>query len=429
MIGYQDAQQAVLGSILIDSRCLPSVVRIARAEHFEGINRYLYGLISGMFVKSQPVDPVLVMDAAKQGECPVAPDTLRNYIMQLMEITPTAANAERYAAIVRDYAKVGQIHTAAAEMRQLNDLQSLRAKLHQTAEAAMDRRASDTIGMDKALAAFYERCNSGRSWLPWPFGSMSKCLFVRPGDYILLGAESSVGKTAMALQLGTYWASRGKRVAFFSLETDEEDLTDRMVAGFLGVDMERILRNELTDVQYGQLAHISSSIARLPFGIVNASGMTAADIAARALTDRAEVVIIDYLQLITPSVRNQGREREIANISLELKNFGRQSGVTVLVLAQLNRSSGELIPTLDRIRDSGQPRQDADVAFLLFRKKDENGNDDPAGRRVLHAAKNKRGETKHITLAFDGPSQLFYSVNAKGPTPLFRLPSLEQMEI
>lgn len=426
MSAYLEAQQAVLGSILIDSRCLPPVLKIVRAEHFEGINQYLFGVIAEMFSKSQKIDPVLVLEASDREDCPVEHDKLRSYVVQLMEITPTAANAERYAQVVRNHANVAQLHARAAEMMATNNLSALRRMLHLASESVMDRKASDTITMAQSVQAFFNRCDDGREWLKWPFSAMNKKLFARRGDYILLGAESSVGKTALALQLGTYWASQGKKVDFFSLETDEEDLTDRMMAGFLGVDMETILRNELSDVQYAQAAHISSDLSRLPFGIVNASGMTAADIATRTLTDGADIAIIDYLQLIRPSAR-ENREREIANISMDLKNFGRQSGVTMLILAQLNRAPGERIPTLDRIRDSGQPRQDADLGFLLFKKTTEDGRDDPAGTRVLHGGKNKRGQQVHLNLAFDGPKQLFYPTNSKGPKPLFRVPTPEQM--
>lgn len=425
-----EAEQAVLGSILIDSRCLAPVLRIVRTEHFDGVNRYLFGVIVEMFNRSQEIDPVLVLNAAVGDECPLGDEELRSYIMQLMEITPTSANAERYARIVRDQANVAQIHARAAEMSMTNDLPSLRRMLHQASEAVMDRQTSATTSMSDALRLFFDKCDDGREWLRWPFAALNDRLFVRRGDYVLLGAESSVGKTAIALQLATYWAKQGQKVGFFSLETDDEDITDRMMAGFLGVDMQTILRNKLDDVQYAQAAHLSSELSKLPFGIVNASSMTAADIATRALTDGIDIAIIDYLQLIRPT-GGATREREVAEISMSLKNFGRTAGVTMVILAQLNRGTGEQTePTLDRIRDSGQPRQDADIAFLLWLKKAHAAKDDPDfGKRVLRIAKNKRGPLAHVNLAFDGPRQLFYPTNTNGPKPLFRLPQPEQMEM
>ena len=124
------------------------------------------------------------------------------------------------------------------------------------------------------------------------------------------------------------------------------------------------------------------------------------------------------------------REREVAEISMSLKNFGRTAGVTMVILAQLNRGMGEPEPTLDRIRDSGQPRQDADIAFLLWLKNANAGKDDPDfGKRVLRIAKNKRGPVAHVNLAFDGPRQLFYPTNTNGPKPLFRLPKTEQSSL
>lgn len=426
---YTTAQQAVLGSILIDSRCLPQVLRIVEPAHFEEPNRYLYSVIVDMFARSQRVDPVFVIEAALRGDCPMDHQALRSYILQLMEITPTAANAEWYAQVVRDHACVNLIHREAAALAGIHDLAELRERLNSMSVSVMDRRSSDTHTMAQAMQRFFERYGEDRNWLPFPFSALNNNLCTRSGDYILLGAESSVGKTALAIQMATYWAAKGKRVTFFSLETDDEDIEDRMMSGFLGVDMQAILRQQLTDTQKTQAAHVASAAAPMPYGIVNAVGFTAADICARCMTERTEIAVIDYLQLIRPSGASSryGREREVAQISMDLKNFGRRSGVTLFILAQLNAEHYEAVPTLDRIRESKQPRMDADIGFLLFIKKTEDGRDDPDGKRILKLDKNKRGPKAHVTLCFDGPSQLFYPSNTKGPKPLFRLPTPEQM--
>lgn len=428
---YTTAQQAVLGSILIDSRCLPAVLRIVAPEHFEEPNRYLFGVIAEMFARSQRVDPVFVIEAALRGDCPMDHQRLRDYVLQLMEITPTAANAERYAQVVRDHACVNLIHREAAALADIHDLAELRDKLNAMSSAVMDRRASDTVTMAQSMQRFFTRYDAPRSWLPFPFSALNNRLFIRAGDYILLGAESSVGKTALAIQLATYWAAKGKRVTFFSLETDAEDIENRMMAGFLGADMQDVLKQQLTDVQLSQAVHVSAAAAPMSFSLVNATGMTAADICARCMTERTEIAVIDYLQLIRPSGASAryGREREVAQISMELKNFGRRAGVTLFILAQLNADHFEVVPTLDRIRESKQPRMDADIGFLLFLKKTADGKDDPDGKRVLKLDKNKRGPTAHVNLSFDGPSQLFYPTNTNGPNPLFQLPRVEQMGV
>lgn len=426
-----EAEQAVLGSILIDSRCLPKVVGIVKPEHFEGINQFLFRVILERF--SGPdgiaaVDPVQVLDASRRPGCPMEHESLRRYVLDLMEITPTAANAERYAHIVRERAHVAMIHKTAKELEGIEDLPTLRQKISEISEASMDRRAARTKSMAQMLMDFYNDYNSPRQSLPWPFKMLDQNLFAERGDYILLGAESSVGKTALALQLATFWARKGLKVDFFSLETGDRDIRNRIIAGLLGVDMQRILKRQLTDAELAQLAHIGDPVSKLPFGVVDACDMTVEDISARAMTDGVEIAIIDYLQLIPPSGRAWSREREVGDISLTLKRFGRRSGVTVVVLAQLNADSFETEPTLDRIRESKQPRMDADLGLLLFLKDKNAAETDPDyGKRILKIGKNKRGPQARMTLKFDGPQQLFYPNGASSPTPLFRLPTVEQM--
>lgn len=425
-----EAQQTVLGSILIDSKCLPAVLRIVEPEHFEGVDQFLFRVMQELYLRcgsTQQVDPVLVLEACRRADCPIEHDRLRDYIMQLMEITPTAANAERYATIVRNHARVAQIHRQAAEMMQVQDLSALRRMLSQTAEAAMDRQAAGTTSLAQSLRNFFEEYDQPTNYLPWPFAPLRDRLFAAPGDYMLLGAESSVGKTAIALQLAIYWASNGRKVDFFSLETGEEDLRNRLLAGFLGVDQQAILKKDLTDIQLGQLAHVTGEYSKLPFGIVDACEMTVADIVTRAMTDGVDIAIIDYLQLI-PAHAGSTREREVAEISMAIKNAGRRTGITFLVLAQLNADNSMDEPTLDRIRESKQPRMDADLGFLLYWKKEFAAKDDPDyQKRMLKIAKNKRGPLAKVTLSFDGPTQLFYQSNQNGPKPLFRLPTVEQM--
>ena len=290
----------------------------------------------------------------------------------------------------------------------------------------MDRQAAGTRTISQAMADFFNTYDQPQRFIPWPFPALQGRLFSAPGDYILLGAESSVGKTAIALQMGMFWATQGRRVDFFSLETGEDDLRDRLLAGFLGTDMQNVLLRRLTDLQLAQAAYVGSELSRVPFGIVEAADMTVADIVTRAMTDGVDIAIIDYLQLIPPTAGST-REREVAQISMALKQAGRRTGITFVVLAQLNADHFEAEPTLDRIRESKQPRMDADIGFLLYWKNEQAKKDEPEyQQRVLRIAKNKRGPLAKVTLNFDGPSQLFWQSNCKGPKPLFRLPEYQQ---
>lgn len=424
----REALDAVVGSVLIDARCLPGVLNILHADDLTGPHRVVFAAAADLFARKGMdggIDPVTIMNNIPH-EVWEDRQGLRQFCMELMEVTPTAANAVRYAQIVRDQARVEQIHAACEEMQGLHELPQLRRLLSQTAEAVTDRRSSVCTTMAEGLTAFYNRADDGRAWLQWPFPQLRGKLFSRAGDYILLGAESSVGKTAMALQLATFWASKGHKVGLFSLETDAVDLMDRMLAGILGVDMQTILQNRLSQEAWDALAFVSARIAALPVTLVEASGMSAEDIATRALLDGFDIILVDYLQLIVPG-KGRNREQEVAQTSLSLKQFGRSNGVTVVMLSQLNRSrDDEEKPDLDRIRDSSQPRNDADIAFLMSLVKPTN-EEPEKGVRLLQVAKNKRGPLANLRLAFDAKKQLFYPKGADGPTPLFRLPTTEQM--
>lgn len=423
LVAHLEAQDAVLGSILIDSRCLPVVLKHVGAEDFTGPRQVLFAAIQQMFLMAgdvRHIDPVTVLDRIDAD----SRDDLRGYIAQLVEITPTAANAERYAMIVREHATAAQVRELARRLLELpeTDIHAMRQLLNRAAAAAMDRRNARTSTMTDCLTGFANRLDDGREWLQWPFPKLRGHMFSRLGDYIVIGAESSVGKTALALQLATFWASKGKKVGFFSLETDRDDITDRMMAGFLGVDMKRILKGQLDGTEQENSILISAQAASLPMSVVDAAGMTAADIVAETLVNDFDIILVDYLQLIVPEAGGN-REQEVAKISRALKVFGRSSGVAVVVLSQLNRDSTEDHPTVDRLRDSGQIRQDADLILLLSLENKKA----LAGPRRIQIAKNKRGTLCFTTLNFDGPRQLFFDETQNGPVPLFRLNRPEQM--
>ena len=286
----------------------------------------------------------------------------------------------------------------------------MRELLGEASAAAMDRRDSRVVGMKAAMVSFFERLSSPRRWLKWPFPGMNQYIFARSGDFIILGAESSVGKTAMALQLATYWSRCGKKVGFFSFETDEEDMTDRLMAGFMGVNMYQILRGDLTDADYSNAAQISMHVSQLPFDVIDANGMTVADISARTLIEGFDIILIDYLQLITPE-SGHTRAEEVAKISRALKHLGRSTRTTVIALSQLRRDEDQQHPTNDRLLESGQLRNDADIIILLSLEDKK----DQGGQRRFQVSKNKRGKLTWTVLNFDGGRQLFFDPIYKDP--------------
>lgn len=421
-----DAQNAVLGSILIDSRCLPVVLKHVGPEDFSpGYHSLLFRTAVMLFSTNQAIDPVLILNNIPEDAVADRSD-LRRFAMDLMQITPTAANAEHYATIVRQHGVLARIHEAADELLRTTDVSEARQIINRVSAASMAQRNTGTTTMAEGLVGFFDRLDDGREWLKWPFRNFGKHLFVRLGDFVVLGAESSVGKTALALQLATFWAFHGKRVGFYSLETDDEDVMDRLMAGFLGTDMKQILLGHLTDQDLTNAAYITAKASALPFDIKGAAGMTASDITTDALIHQYDIILVDYLQLVEPE-GGATREQEIGKISRKFKSFGRSAKVTVVALSQLNRDVTAEHPTVDRLRDSSQIRNDADLILLMSLEKQENNEKTP--KRRLQIGKNKRGPLTYAVLKFDGPRQLFYDTADSGPKPLFPLPKVEQMTL
>lgn len=406
------AQQAVIGSMLIDSKAIPLAMNKCQSADFTPPQQILFDTIRQMFVSRggiEGIDPVSILAAVPEANFRDRKQ-LREWIVQLVDITPTAANVERYADLCRQHRAVAQIQETARALLETKDLARMRELLGEASAAAMDRRDSRVVGMKAAMVSFFERLSSPRQWLRWPFPGMDRYIFARPGDFIILGAESSVGKTAMALQLATYWSRCGKNVGFFSFETDEEDITDRLMAGFMGVNMYQILRGDLMDADYRNAAQISMHVSQLPFTVIDASGMTVADISARTLIDGFDIILVDYLQLITPE-SGHTRAEEVAKISRALKHLGRSTKTAIVALSQLRRDEDQQHPTNDRLLESGQLRNDADIIILLSLENKK----EPDGQRRFQVSKNKRGKLTYATLKFDGGRQLFYDALYKEP--------------
>lgn len=417
---WLDGQVGVIGSMLLDSRTIPIVMAQTSADDFYGPYRTTYEVIRDMFTAGDIGKNADVIAIAER--CQDIPEH-RKFLVQCMEVTPTAANVESYIRICRRQAAISRIHDTAEQIQQTQDLESIRELLSDATAAAMDRRGSQVSNMAECLKAFYQRQNGGVNYLPWPIEALDEHLFISPGDLVVLGAEPSTGKTAFALQCGNFWA-KSKKVGFFSLETSREDLFDRTMAGCLGIDMKKILNNRMSARDWNQVAGLSVYLCNLKIDFIDAAGMTTSDIRARTLIGGYEIIIIDYLQLIA----GQGatREAEVSRISRELKTLGRSLGVTILALSQLSRSKDGQHPTMARLRESGQIEADADLILLLSIE------DTARGSRRLQIAKNKRGTRVYTTLEFDGGRQLFYKSarsQREAPPPEDLLPLPEQTEI
>lgn len=412
------ARQSVLGSILISPEIVGDVVQKLTQEDFgSGALGNVYAGICRLFSRSRPVDPVTVL--AEIGS------EYEQLLKELMIVTPTAANWEAYADIIRDTVQLGKLQTMATGIISAVNIDDARSKAEQLSLLLTKRSQLRIVSFLDGVCDFHIRQSERQTpnYLRWNFKPLDENLFAEPGDFIILGGYPSAGKTMLAAQFAYEMAqTQRKRVGIFSLETSDKKLYDRMISYAAEIDFSSIKSGRLSDSDLDAVVALGARSDRIPLEVIEASGMTPMDIRAVSLSRRYDVVFIDYLQLLSASGRD--RYEKITNISLALKQLGRDTGITVVALSQLSRpeKGRRSAPTLASLRESGQIEQDADIVMLLYLEDD----DVPSGNRTLNVAKNKDGELGHFRLGFypkhmkffyKGASYQFKSSRIKPATP------------
>lgn len=399
-----DAQVGVLGSMLIDPATVGTVMARTSARDFRAPQyRLVYEAIRSLFNRGAPVDAIAV-NAELGGQS-------SQLLIQLMELTPTAVNCDEYIALLKQCAALDELRTIGEGMMGAQDLDAARTLMERAGAVLSAREELRVVSLRQGLRDFTDRQSQelAPSYLRWEFG-LGDYLFVERGDFVVVGARPSVGKTAFALQEAFHQAER-RRVGFFSLETGDRKLIDRLVANRAGVDMGRIKRHQLTTADCEATAELAHSFEARTLDLIPASSMTVSDIRAVALSRRYEVIYLDYLQLVAPAAGSQRLSSfdRVSQISKDLHALSQGTGITVVALSQLSRDKAQTggkaqPPQLSDLRESGQIEQDADVVLFLSLE----DADRPQGRRLLRIAKNKDGLAGgKALLEFDGGSQRF----------------------
>lgn len=389
---WLDAQYSVLGSALIEPKVVARVMAETSETDFSGHCLTVYQAMFQVFFSGFPVDPVSV--ASK------LPSDYQNFLAQLMDITPTAANVDAYIAICKEQARVLACREIGRQLSESETSQTSRQLVEEASKLLASAQTKRTVSMTDALRRFFERAEKPVRYLSWPIKELENELHVGAGKFLILGAEPSVGKTAFALQCAWHWASAGK-VGFFSFETDPETLFDRLISGFTGISMEAIKTNQIRSKEWELICQATQAITQRKLDLISAAGMTVSDIRAKIMESGYKVVIIDYLQIV--SAKGGSRYEQVTNISIDLHTMAQSLGVVVLALAQLSRSEGERQPRNSDLRESGQIEQDADLILMLQLE----NHACPEGPRKLFVTKNKEGKLFQMLLTFDGRHQTF----------------------
>lgn len=412
-----EAEQAVLGSLLIDSGCVRSVAAILRETDFSvALNQELFRVICTMDRDGQPIDGLTVCQVAKK-ERLADEKTLRSYLAQLMEITPTAANAAEYAEIVARTARRRELKTALEDsLTALNEQEpedTVLTQLDAALAASAQRTESELLAPKEQVDSFLtyrERIDEGKTpYVRTGIKALDKLLgggMVQGGLYILAG-RPGMGKSALGIAIAEYVASTAGKVDYFSLEMSREQIMARRLSAIAKVDSKLILMDTLTDSEYKRMIDATRTAAATPFYCTDGRAQTVQRITSIARAGRdVKLAVVDHFSLILrPGKRQDADEsREIAHA---LKRLAQSLNQPVLCLAQLNRQNeqrSDKRPTLADLRATGAMEEDADGVIFVHRpdyyRTDYVRETAQPDRTEVILSKNRHGSTGKINLSF-----------------------------
>lgn len=426
-----EAEQSVLGSVLIDSACMNKVADIlVHADYFYLANhKIIYSTMLDMFTIGMPIDYITVLDKIKTND-ELDHSHFKEYLLKLAQIVPTVSNVEFYADIVRDKYNVRVLVDTAKEI--IDDASGGEVDATELLNSAEQkifdiRRGKDVRGLQKVneivVQAFdrLDMINSQNAdeYLGVPTGikDLDRVIMgLNKSDLILLAARPGMGKTSFALNIAENVAiNKEKKVAFFSLEMSKEQLVSRILSTKGQIPGQNLRMGKLSDKEWERLIEAGDLVSKSPIYIDDTPGITIPEMKAKIRRlGNFDLVIIDYLQLMSSARRIDNRVQEISEITRNLKIMAKELDVPVLTLSQLSRASEQRTdhkPVLSDLRDSGSIEQDADIVLFLYREGyyesgeiDEN-QDKNSGECIV--AKNRHGETRSVPLHWQGEFMRF----------------------
>ncbi len=415
-----EAEQAVLGSMLISSACVPGVIEQLKPEDFYvETNRLIFDTISQMFTEGRPIDPVTVLDEMKAAGS--KNHATREYFLQLSETTPSATNVEEYTGIVRGKSMLRELQQASSEIIDLTrkeeeDPQTIADLAEQKIYAVRQgREVKGFASINEAIREVYDQldelaANPGKlPGIPTGFSMLDQYIGgLNKSDLILMAARPGMGKTAIALNMALHAARKsGKTVVIFQLEMSKSQLATRLLSSEALVDSKKLRMGNLNDDDWQRMAGATDLLQKLPILIDENSGITVPEMKAkcRRLGKDLGLIVIDYLQLMHSPKHSDNRVQEVAEISRSLKIMAKELQVPVLCCSQLSRGPegrSDKRPMLSDLRESGSIEQDADIVLFIYRDDYYNNESEKKNSAELIVAKNRHGETGTVELQWMG---------------------------
>jgi replicative DNA helicase len=428
-----EAEQSVLGSILIDADAILRVAEFLKpGDFYRAQHGDIYEAMLALHGQREPIDLVTLADELeRRGR--LEPSGGAGYLADLMNAVPTAVHVEHYGRIVERKAVLRNIISAAGRIaavgyEEANDAEAAIDRAEGILfEVSQHRTAGGFESLSVLLGQAYDRLEylhehrgqilgipSGLSQLDALLGGF------QPSDLIVVAARPSVGKTSLALNIAQHAAVReGKKVAVFSLEMSREQLALRLLSAESGINPRPLQTGFVDETDWSKIARVMNDMASAPMWIDDSPALSVMELRTKARRLEAEqrgidMVIVDYLQLMqasTPS-RDGNRVQEVSEISRGLKQLARELKVPVIALSQLSRSVEQRTsaePRLSDLRESGSIEQDSDVVIFLYREAEQNP-DSEVELLKAKVAKHRNGPIGEVPLQFRKANTRFYTV-------------------
>jgi replicative DNA helicase len=418
-----EAEESVLGSMLISKDAIAEVVEVLVADDFyRPAHRTVFAAIVGLFGRGEAVDVVTVVEDLRRA------GTLEDlggplFIHSLAESVPTAANAAYYARIVKETGTLRRLIDAGTRIVQLGfrtpqDTESAVDEAEQIIYQVAQGRVTDDYRslrdvLKDALDAVERLHNDQRevTGIPTGFPDLDRLTSgLQPANLVIVAARPAVGKSTLGLDLARYASVRHSIPAvIFSLEMSRTELVHRLMCAECGVDMQRLRTGRMEESDWSRLTRSLGKLADAPLFIDDSANTTLMEIRAkcRRLKQRhgLGLVVVDYLQLMQPGRRSETRQQEVSEMSRGLKLLAKELGVPVIAISQLSRqpeARADKKPMLSDLRESGSLEQDADMVILIYRDELYEKDSPQKGTADLIVAKHRNGPTDTVTVTFQG---------------------------
>ena len=429
-----EAEQAVLGGLLLDSQSWDNVADVVSAEDFYRPDHQLIfqaiGLVAG---SGKPADAVTVSEQLDRSGRLAEAGGLA-YLGTLVRDTPTAANVRAYAGIVRERSLLRQLLKAGTDIAASvfnNEGETARELVEQAegrvfaiAEQGVRGQRDGALSVQSLMPALIDQIDEwhnnpgGLRGLPTGFDEFDrKTGGLRPGDLVIVAGRPSMGKTTFAINMAEYAALKGDvkaSVAVFSMEMPAEQLMTRMLSSIGRVSLGHIRSGQISDDDWPRITGAAGQLSEAKIFIDETPALTPTELRARARRVHREhglgLVVVDYLQLMQVPGNTENRATEIAEISRGLKALAKELRVPVIALSQLNRGVEQRVdkkPVMSDLRESGAIEQDADMILLIYREEVYDKNTTKKGIAEIDLAKHRNGEIGTFLLTFQGQYSRF----------------------